>query len=149
MKRLMIVALTVAIAPLAVAQTLYKHVGKDGRTVYSDQPPVGVDAKTVNIPKSVSDAPAKSYVAQDKENEKKRKDAAEKAAKNPKEDPEKKARDAEQRCAQAKSAYQTYADGGRIYKNNDKGERTFLSDSEIDSERARSRREMDEACQGR
>ena len=41
-----------------------------------------------------------------------------------------------------------YADGGRIYKNDSKNERVFLTDAEIESERARSRREMEEACKG-
>lgn len=147
MKRVMMVAIALAIAPAAVAQ-LYKHVDKDGRTVYTDQPPASGNAKTINIPKSVTDAPSasKSYVAQDKENEKKKKEASDKAAKAG--DPAKKAQDDQARCAQAKSAYQMYADGGRIYKNDAKGERVFLTDADIESERARSRREMDEACKG-
>ncbi len=146
MKRVMMLAIALAIAPAAVAQ-LYKHVDKDGRTVYTDQPPASGNAKTINIPRSVTDAPAsKSYVAQDKENEKKKKEASDKAAKAG--DPAKKAQEEQARCAQARSAYQMYADGGRIYKNNEKGERAFLTDAEIESERARSRREMDEACKG-
>ena len=147
MKRVMMVAIALAVAPAAMAQ-LYKSVDKDGRVIYTDQPPANADAKVLNIPKSVTDAPApsKSYVAQDKENEKKKKEAADKAAKAG--DPAKKAQEDQARCAQAKSAYQMYADGGRIYKNNEKGERVFLSDAEIESERARSRRDMDEACKG-
>jgi hypothetical protein len=146
MKRVMMVAIALAVAPAAMAQ-LYKSVDKDGRVIYTDQPP-STDAKVLNIPKSVTDAPSpsKSYVAQDKENEKKKKDAADKAAKAG--DPAKKAQEDQARCAQARSAYQMYADGGRIFKNNEKGERVFLSDAEIESERARSRREMDEACKG-
>ncbi|HET7731410.1 MAG TPA: hypothetical protein VFK48_15380, partial [Usitatibacter sp.] len=60
----------------------------------------------------------------------------------------KKAQEAEQRCAQAKSAHQYFVDGGRIFKNNEKGERVFMSDAEIDSERERTRRDMEAACQG-
>jgi hypothetical protein len=148
MKRLMIVAAALALAPLASAQ-LYKHVDKDGRTVYSDQPPANANAKQINIPKSVTDVPsgAKSYVAQDKESQKKRKEAEAKAAKAG--DPAKKAQEDEQRCAQAKSAHQTFVDGGRMFKYNEKGERVFLGDAEMDSERERTRREMEAACQGR
>jgi uncharacterized protein DUF4124 len=153
MKRVMILAAALALAPLATAQ-LYKHVDKNGRTVYSDQPPTGVDSKQINIPTGVTNAPAgaKSYVAQDKDNQKKRKEAGEKAAKAEAAkggDPAKKAQEAEARCAQARSAHQYFVDGGRIFKNNEKGEREFMSDAEIDSERARTRREMDAACQGR
>jgi molecular chaperone GrpE (heat shock protein) len=148
MKRLMIVAVALALAPVASAQ-LYKHVDKNGRVVYSDQPPAGVDAKQVNIPTGVTNVPsgAKSYVAQDKENQKKKDEAQKKAAKAG--DPAKKEQEAEQRCAQAKSAHQYFVDGGRIFKNNEKGERAFMSDAEIDSERERTRREMEAACQGR
>jgi molecular chaperone GrpE (heat shock protein) len=148
MKRLMILVVVLALAPLASAQ-LYKHVDKSGRTVYSDQPPAGANAKQLNIPRGVTDVPsgAKSYVAQDQENQKKRKEAEAKAAKAG--DPAKKAQEAEQRCAQARSAHQYFVDGGRIFKNDEKGERVFMSDAEIDSERERTRREMEAACQGR
>jgi hypothetical protein len=147
MKRVMMVAIALALAPAAMAQ-LYKSVDKNGRVIYTDQPPANADAKVINIPRSVTDAPApsKSYVAQDKENEKKKKEAADKAAKAG--DPAKKAQEDQARCAQARNAYQIYADGGRLIKNNEKGERTFMTDAEIDTERARSRREMDEACKG-
>lgn len=147
MKRVMMVAIALALSPAAMAQ-LYKSVDKDGRVIYTDQPPASGNAKTINIPRSVTDAPApsKSYVAQDKENEKKKKEANEKAAKAG--DPAKKAQEDQARCAQAKSAYQMYADGGRIFKSDEKGERVFLSDAEIESARAKSRREMDEACKG-
>ena len=147
MKRVMMMVIALAVAPVAVAQ-LYKSVDKNGRVIYTDQPPANADAKVLNIPKSVTDAPApsKSYVAQDKENEKKKKEANEKAAKAG--DPAKKAQEDQARCAQAKSAYQVYADGGRLFKNNEKGERVLLSDDEIESARARSKRDMDEACKG-
>ena len=147
MKRVMMMAIALAVAPAAMAQ-LYKSVDKNGRVIYTDQPPANADAKVINIPKSVTDAPApsKSYVAQDKESEKKKKDANEKAAKAG--DPAKKAQEDQARCAQARSAYQMYSDGGRLLKNNAKGEREYLSDAEIESERARSKREMDEACKG-
>ena len=147
MKRVMMVAIALALSPAAMAQ-LYKSVDKDGRVIYTDQPPASGNAKTINIPKSVTDAPAasKSYVAQDKENEKKKKEAGEKAAKAG--DPAKKAADDQARCAQARSAYQMYADGGRIFKTDEKGERVFLSDAEIESSRSKSRREMEEACKG-
>ena len=149
MKRVMMVAIALALAPAAMAQ-LYKSVDKNGRVIYTDQPPATGDAKVINVPKGVTDAPSpsKSYVAQDKENEKKKKEASDKAAKSGAVDPATKAQEEQARCAAARNAYQIYADGGRLIKNNDKGERTFMTDAEIESERARSRREMDEACKG-
>ena len=83
MKRLVILALAVALAPPAVAQ-LYKYVDKNGKTVYSDTPPPDADGKTIRVPTGgVSNvpAPAKSAVEQNKENEKARKADAEKGKK--------------------------------------------------------------------
>lgn len=144
MKRIAALAAALALAPLASAQ-LYKHVDKDGRTVYSDQPPANAEAKRLNIQNAPAPASGnKSYVERDKELEKSRKAAREKQEKSEKS--AKSAQEAEQRCAQAKQAYQTYADGGRIYKYNEKGERTYLDDAELETERNRTRREMEEAC---
>jgi hypothetical protein len=91
-----------------------------------------------------SGSEGKSYVERDKELQKGRDEAREK---------QKKVAEAAQkaeadvvRCAAAKSAYQTYADGGRIHKYNDKGEREYLGDAEMESELARTKREMEEAC---
>ena len=143
MNRIALAAAVLALAPLASAQ-LYKHVDKDGRTVYSDQPPVNADAKRINVQNAPSASGNKSYVERDKELDKGRKAAREKQEKS--EQASKSAQEAEQRCAQAKTAYQAYADGGRIYKYNEKGERTYLGDAELETERNRTRREMEEAC---
>lgn len=142
MKRILIVALAVALAPAAEAQ-LYKYVDKNGKTVYSDQPPPGVDSKSVNI-RSGSGPATKSAVEQDKELEKGRKKVADDAKKAG--EAEQRAAQAEQRCAAARTNFQIYADGGRIQKLNEKGERELLTDEEIESKRASSRREMEEAC---
>ena len=145
MKRALIIALAVAFAPAAAAQ-LYKHVDKDGKVTYTDTPPANADAKAVNIPKSAigSASPAKSYVAQDKDQDKKRKADQEKQAKAG--DAAKKEEEAAKRCEQARAAHQYFAEGGRIFKP---GTRDLMSDSEIESERARTRRDVDEACKGR
>jgi len=149
MKRSIVLLLALAIAPAALAQ-LYKYVDKDGKTVYSDQPPTNVEAKQINVPSSrPASAPAsssgpKSALERDKEMEKSRKEVAEKQKKSG--EAAEKAAQAEQRCATLRSNYQIYAEGGRIQKLNAQGERVLLSDDEIEAERARSRREMDEAC---
>ncbi len=149
MKRIIVLAAALVFAPVAFAQ-LYKYVDKDGKTVYSDQPPVNIDSKQLNAPArsapaaAAAAAPVKSAVERDKELEKSREESRERQKKAA--DAEKKSAEAEARCSQSKSAYTTYADGGRILKYNDKGEREYLGDAEIEQERARTRREMDEAC---
>ena len=44
MKRILVLAIALAFAPLAGAE-LYKYVDKNGKTVYSDQPPANVDSQ--------------------------------------------------------------------------------------------------------
>jgi len=146
MKRIILVALALAFVPFAGAQ-FYKHVDKDGKVTYTDQPPAGADAKAVNIPKSAlgDQSPAKSYVAQDKGLDKKRKAEKEKQSKAG--DADKKEQDAAARCSQARAALQTYEVGGKIFKSD--GSRDLMSDADIDAARDKSRREMDEACKGR
>jgi hypothetical protein len=142
MKRALILALAVALAPAAEAQ-LYKYVDKNGKTVYSDQPPPGVDSKALNIRAGAGPA-TRTAVERDKELDKGRKAVAEKDKKAG--ESAERAAEAQQRCAAARSNYQIYTDGGRIQKLNEKGERELLSDEEIESKRASSRREMEEAC---
>jgi hypothetical protein len=142
MKRIIVLALACVVAPLAVAD-LYKYVDKDGRTVYSDQPPANVDSKQVHISPG-GGSTSKGYVARDKELEKGR--AAEKDREKKKEVAEQNAKLDQERCAQARLAYQTYSDGGRLFKYNDKGEREMLDDEQIEAERAKSKQAMDEAC---
>jgi hypothetical protein len=146
MKRIIVLAIALALAPAAGAQ-LYKYVDKNGKTVYSDQPPADVDSKQVNVPAGRGAAPAaapKTAVERDKELDKGRKEARDKADKQAK--AAEKDTQAEQRCAAARERHAALAEGGRIYKTNDKGERVFMDDAEIESSREKARRDMDEAC---
>lgn len=149
MKRIAFLLALAACASLAQAQ-LYKYVDKDGKTVYSDQPPPNLDSKQLNIgtgrtapspaPGATASGP-KTAVERDKELEKGRQEAREKAAKDGK-----KAEEAEKNCAAARAAYQNYAQGGRMHKFDEKGEKVILGDEEIEAEKNRTRREMEEAC---
>ena len=143
MKRMLIVAMALAVAPLASAD-LYKYVDKNGKTVYTDQPPADADAKRMSGPSAPATAPAKTAVERDKENEKgkeKSRDQAKKTAEADKAEQAKKLR-----CEQARGNLQIYTDGGRIMKTNEKGERDYMSDEEIASERAKTQKLVDEAC---
>jgi hypothetical protein len=144
MKRFLILAVGLALAPLAAAQ-MYKYVDKDGKTVYTDQPPASAPAQQVRVQPAAAptDAP-KSAVQKDKELQKGRDADKEKAKKADDE-----ARVAAQKaanCQTAKVQYQHFQDGGKIYKYNAAGERELLGDAEIEAGRARSKRELDEAC---
>jgi Domain of unknown function (DUF4124) len=149
MKILLVIAVACLAAPIASAQ-LYKYVDKDGKTVYSDQPPINIDTRQLNIQSGASTnaaatgAAPKTALERDKDLQKGRDELRDQAKKT--EDAAKQAQAKEQACVQARAAYQTYVDGGRIHKYNDKGEREFLGDEEIEAERDRSKREMDEVC---
>jgi len=144
MKRLIILALAVALAPVAGAQQLYKYVDKDGKTVYSDQPPPDVDSKQLRVSTGAASAPQKSAVERMKESDKARKDVADKSSKAG-EEAEKQAQ-AEQRCQAARSNLQIYTDGGRIQRINAQGERELMNDEELEAATARARRDVEEAC---
>ena len=146
MKRIVILACALALAPVVSAQ-LYKYLDKDGKTVYTDQPPASADTKQMHIPSTATGpapAPGKSSVQQDKELQKARDKAKESGKKS--DEVAARARAEEERCQSAKTAYEHYSQGGRISKYNDKGERVFLGDAEIDSERERARQKVDEVC---
>jgi hypothetical protein len=147
MKSMLIVAMALAVAPLASAE-MYKYVDKNGKTVYTDQPPADADAKRMSGPTAPATAPAaapaKSYVERDKEIEKGREKSREQAKKTAETDKADQAR--KQRCEQARGNLQIYTDGGRIMKTNDKGERDYMSDEEIAAERAKTQKLVDEAC---
>jgi len=146
MNRIVLLICVLAVATLASAQ-LYKYVDKNGKTVYTDQPPPDADPKAMRIPSSAqgsAPAPAKSAVAQDKELQKGRDKAKENEKKA--EDTAARARQQEELCASATMAYQQYAQGGRMTKLDEKGEKIFLGDAEIDAARESSKRKMDEVC---
>ena len=146
MKRIIVLACALALVPVASAQ-MYKYVDKNGKTVYTDQPPPDADPKNMRIPSSaIGNAPpaGKSAVAQDKENQKGKEKTAENAKKA--EEKEAYAKAQEERCVSAKAAYDQYSLGGRIARMNEKGEREFLGDAEIDAARERSRAQMEQAC---
>ena len=142
MKRIAILAILSLLAPLAGAQ-LYKYVDKNGRTVYSDQPPVNTESKQISASGN-GNVVVKTAVDKDKELEKGRKESREKQDKAEKAD--KAAREQEQRCTQAKQNQQAVKEGGRLYKYNDKGEREFMSDEDIAAAQQRAQRDVDEAC---
>jgi hypothetical protein len=146
MKRIVIVACALVLAPLASAQ-LYKYVDKDGKTVYTDQPPPGAETKQMNVPSSAvgnAPAPGKTAVQQDKELQKARDKAKEGEKKS--EEKEARARAEAERCDSARAAYGQYQLGGRITRMNEKGEKVFLGDDEIDAARERAKQQVDQYC---
>lgn len=142
MKRIIVLAIGIALAPWASAQ-LYKYVDKDGKTVYTDQPPATAQTRQLRVQPGPSEAP-KSAVQRDKELQKGRDARKDEAKKS--EEAARLAQQKEANCNVARQQYQHYQDGGKIYKYNAAGERELMNDDDIEAARARSKREMDEAC---
>ncbi len=145
-KRIVMLVLALALAPAATAQ-LYKWVDKDGKVTYSDQPPPSAQSKQINVPVGSSAAPAaapKSAVAKDKELEKSRQAAADKV-KNAEEAAAKAKADADN-CVRAKAYLRTVTDGGRIGTYDEKGERVLLDDQQIEAERVKAQKAVDDYC---
>ena len=143
MKRIVAAALALAFVPLASA-ALYKYVDKNGKTVYSDTPPTDADAKQISAPPPPATSNGKTYVEREKEAQKGREKSAEEAKKTAEKD--KAEQQKKLRCEQAKGNLQIYTDGGRILKSNANGERDYMSDEEIEAERAKTQKIVDEAC---
>jgi hypothetical protein len=145
MNRIILLVAALALVPVASAQ-LYKYVDKDGKVVYSDQPPANVDSKQLRIQSAPADAAAapKSALAKDKDLDKERKAEDEKAKKN--EQSAKSAADNEQRCVTARELYAQFDAGGRLTKRTASGERVFMEDAEIAAEKEKARAQMEQAC---
>ncbi|HQZ44723.1 MAG TPA: DUF4124 domain-containing protein [Usitatibacteraceae bacterium] len=143
MKRILVLAIALSVSTGALAQ-LYKWVDKDGRVTYSDQPPPAQESKQLNIGTGQPAPPRTSSVERDKELEKSRLEAKEKA--KVAENVEKKAQLEEENCNRAKAYLRTVTDGGRIATYDEKGERVLLDDKQIEAERVKAQKAVDESC---
>src|SRR5215471_659004 len=132
MKRIVLLLIACAVAPLAVAQ-MYKYVDKDGKTVYTDQPPPDAVAKPVSGTGASGASGPKTFVEKDKELQKGRDKVAADAKKA--DDKAKEASEREAACRDATAMAKMYDEGGRIMKANAQGEREYLTDEEIEAER--------------
>jgi Skp family chaperone for outer membrane proteins len=150
-------ALMALLAAPAGAQQLYKFVGPDGRVQYSDRPPTGAQkvekvtgsrVSTVATPGASGGEAGKSGPKTPAEQEQafrqRRAEAEEKAKKDEKLAQETKAKDAY--CASARRELTSLQSGQRIVRTDDKGERVYLEDAQIQQEIARVQRDMAANC---
>ncbi|MGZ8270657.1 MAG: DUF4124 domain-containing protein [Methylophilus sp.] len=63
-----------------------------------------------------------------------------------KEKKEAEAKQKQENCTAARSNYQTYSQGGRVYQMNEKGEREFVSDQGLADKAAQAQRDMQQYC---
>lgn len=169
MKRFSVaISLALCVALPASAQT-YKWVDSNGKVQYSDKPPPS-NIKTEKLrappPAPVPSAPAGGAAAAGDAKGGAQKDAAKAGPKTPAEQEQAfrkrqleaakaqqeetkkqaQARDKVENCKRAKAALANLELGGRQARIDEKGERVFLNDQQIDQETAKARQEAAAAC---
>jgi type IV secretory pathway VirB10-like protein len=147
---------------------IYKWKDKDGKVRYTDTPPpsnVRQEAigrkkatnPTGKEPLSPVDSPATAAVpavmpkeiesprsAEDAAAEQRQRSAE--AEKNNKKEKEAEAKRKAENCTAAKANMQSYTQGGRVYKMNEKGEREYLDESGFKEGREKAQQEINENC---
>jgi type IV secretory pathway VirB10-like protein len=160
-------ALTV-VSGLSQAE-IYKWKDKDGKMRYSDTPPPSnvkqesmtgkkkVAAPTSNAPLSPVENPATAaapaVMPRDVEPPRSAEDAAAEqrqrnaeVEKNNKKEKEAQAKLKAENCIAAKANMQTYTQGGRVYKMNEKGEREYMDEKAFAEGKAKAQQEIRANC---
>lgn len=134
----------------AYGQVIYKWVDEQGVTHFSEQPPLDVDAERTVVSlrytnrqalqsRLENNARKNTAIATRKQHEKEQ--AAEDQAKN---DSNQQVRT--DNCERAKTRVLTYNSARRLYRPLEDGERDYLTDEELDSQRANAQKLVDEWC---
>lgn len=158
LKQLLYLALMTALAsPMVVDAQIYKWKDKNGVTRYSDTPPTD-NVKVDKIGKEKATKPALPALKDTKstqnsdEEPSTEEDAARLRARNAemeKKNNEEKAEQARlkaENCRAARADYETFAQGGRIYQMNEKGEREYFDDTGLSERKAKAQADMQQYC---
>lgn len=170
--KIRVLLLCLAALPMLANAEIYKWKDKNGAIRYSDVPPPSnvqhepmlgkkVPKPTGQPPLAPVDGDITTAINRDKASTEKasadktplsKEEAAAKRAKDAED--QKKADQAKQaelklrqeNCKVAKSNLATYVNGGRIAKTNDKGEREYLGDDQINQGRIDAQKDVDKYC---
>lgn len=146
--RTTVVALALAVFPLAAHAQIMKCVGAGGRVEFAASCPPGTKAENTGIRNAPAAAPAnpqKSVAERDAEFRKRQADQQEAAKKA--EEKNQETADRRQNCETAQAYLRSLQSGNRIGKTDPKtGERVFLEDNERAAEIARAQRAADTNC---
>ncbi|EUJ10105.1 hypothetical protein Meth11DRAFT_0916 [Methylophilaceae bacterium 11] len=166
--KLLIALGVLLVTALPVQAEIYKWVDKDGTVKYTDTPPPA-GAKSLSTIKKKATSPAVipapaaatpeggltnptlaqpaggDGAASEQEMAKKKREIDEIEKKN-KAEKEAQAKQKQLNCSAAKANYQSYSQGGRVYRMNEKGEREYLDDKGLSDGAAKAKRDMQEYC---
>ena len=143
MKGITVFAAALVLALPAGAQ-LYKYVDKDGKTVYTDQPPANVESKALSAPPPAP-APATRVPAEAPKAPAKAPPDARAALPRPEPVAESPA-EKEARCQEARANYAIFLDGPVTMRDTTTGERFQLDEKRAEAEKAKAKAAMDAAC---
>lgn len=155
----MVVACAFAGSAVAQDSAVYKWVDKDGTVNYSDQPPAGASAEAMPIRARRGGSPATQARAKaaasttegdpatsDEKAPGADEEATDENAGVPADEREKLLAQRQNNCKLAKQRMASYEQARRIYRPGADGERVYLSNEELDSERATARVAVAEWC---
>lgn len=136
------------LASLAAQAQIYQYKDAAGKTVYSDQPPVGGVSKARTLagetPAGNSSAAPKTTADRELDFKKRQQEQKEAADKSQKEAANAATR--KEDCAKAQRQLQVFESGERVTSRDEKGERYFLDDDQRAAELARIRKYVAESC---
>jgi len=145
-----LLALTLALGAGIAQGDVYRYVDKDGTVKYTDKPellPAELLAKlksTRTDNSVVADRVAADLKARDQEA--KAESTAEQAAAEKKKADATKEADKANRCVQARSHYASVNATGRVFTVDEKGERQYMDDKQLDQARASAQKDMETWC---
>jgi len=129
MKRFMLPTLTAILAYSALAGEVYSWKDKEGQTHYSDQAPVGVEAKPARAAAAPASTASAAAALADKKRAYKERAAASTKAELKASEEKKQADQKRQHCDSIKSRIATFETGGRLAHSVD-GKRVLYTDDE-------------------
>ena len=147
---LLVGILSLGVTSLACAQTIYKWVDNEGITNYGEQPPLGVDAERTStrlhapnrqaLQTRIDTSAERNTTAKTRRQLENEADTESQAL--AKEQQEQRV----ENCEKAKTRLVKYNTSRRLFRQLEDGEREYLSDDELDQERAGAQQLVNEWC---
>ncbi len=140
-------AVTALFAAAGVNAQVYQWTDENGKTIYSDKPPIGAPGQPQKIhtpSPAASSATQKTLADRDLEFRKRQKESQESAEKAKKE--QSASAEKQQYCDNTRRRLQALESGERISMHDDKGERYYMDDAQRDKEIAKARQDIGSNC---
>lgn len=139
--------LAVAAAGIAAAAEIYRWTDDDGNVHYTDKPLGDSPVRLAIESRPTDNARVQAQVQQRQERRAAAAEAAASADDGPTpEELRAQARERDERCNTYKARLTSFVQSRRLYREDENGERIYLSDDEIDAARAKVQRQVEENC---